>query len=220
VDLPYWSPFNEPNHPAFISPQRASCDVHAPSLAPAVYTRLARAMRDELKAAGGDHQLVLGEMAGAKRATPRGSSITEFVRALPDDVACASKIWSQHQYARPGVSPATGPVEELERALARRDCTKDAHIWVTETGVVGRDAGVQRDRSPQGLRRSCVAMERFLRRWYLDPKVDVAFQYTFRDDPAYPVGLADNRLTRAYPVYGLWRRLSRGREPPTAADCS
>ena len=219
VELPYWSPWNEPNHPAFVSPQRASCDVHSPSLAPGVYTKLARAMKAELDARDGDHELVLGEMAGAKQATPRGSSITEFVRSLPDDVACSSKIWSQHQYARPGVSPAAGPVEELEKALSKRDCTRDARIWVTETGVVGKDAGVTRDRSPEGLKRSCAAMQRYLRRWYLDPKVDVAFQYTFREDPAYPVGLADNRLTRAYPVYDLWRRLARRGEPPTRADC-
>ena len=213
IELPYWSPWNEPNHPAFVSPQRASCDVHSPSLAPGVYTKLARAMKSELDARGGEHQLVLGEMAGAKQATPRGSSITEFVRDLPDDVACSSKIWSQHQYARPGVSPAAGPVEELEKALSKRDCTKDARIWVTETGVVGKDAGPTRDRSPEGLRRSCVAMARYLRRWHRDPKVDVAFQYTFREDPAYPVGLADERLTTAYPVYDLWRRPGARRAP-------
>jgi hypothetical protein len=62
-------------------------------------------------------------------------------------------------------------------------------------------------------------MERYLRRWYLDPKVDVAFQYTIREDPAYPVGLADDRLTRAYPVFELWRRLARRDQAPTRADC-
>jgi hypothetical protein len=34
--------------------------------------------------------------------------------------------------------------------------------------------------------------------------VDAAFQYTFREDSAYPVGLADAGLTRTYPTYDLW----------------
>ena len=31
------SPWNEPNHPSFISPQRATCDAHARLLSPAIY---------------------------------------------------------------------------------------------------------------------------------------------------------------------------------------
>ncbi|MCW2995444.1 MAG: hypothetical protein JWQ18_2939, partial [Conexibacter sp.] len=41
-------------------------------------------------------------------------------------------------------------------------------------------------------------------RWAADPRVDAAFQYTFREDTAYPVGLADAGLTRLYPTYDLW----------------
>src|SRR2546422_4110966 len=32
--------------------------------------------------------------------------------------------------------------------------------------------------------------------WYRDPRVGAVFQYTFRDDPAFPVGLVDARLSR------------------------
>src|SRR5262249_7746612 len=44
VQLPYWSPWNEPNHPFFISPQRAHCHTSSESLAPHIYAVLARAM--------------------------------------------------------------------------------------------------------------------------------------------------------------------------------
>ena len=51
----------------------------------------------------------------------------------------------------------------------------------------------------------CEAMDAALRAWAANPRVDAAFQYTFREDTAYPVGLADARLTRTYPTYDLWR---------------
>ncbi|HVS28170.1 MAG TPA: hypothetical protein VHE14_01365, partial [Solirubrobacteraceae bacterium] len=55
------------------------------------------------------------------------------------------------------------------------------------------------------LRAGCRAMDSALRRWYRDPRVDVAVQYTFRQDDQFPVGLAASALTRAYPTYDLWR---------------
>jgi hypothetical protein len=42
VELELWSPWNEPNHPYFLSPQRARCAGDAPPLAPARYARLVR----------------------------------------------------------------------------------------------------------------------------------------------------------------------------------
>jgi hypothetical protein len=39
----------------------------------------------------------------------------------------------------------------------------------------------------------------------------VAFQFSLREDVAFPVGLFDTALTRAYPVYDLWRGLADGR---------
>src|SRR5919108_1944870 len=61
ADLRYISPWNEPNHPYFLAPQRASCDPAAPTLAAAAYARLAEAVRAEL---GDGQELVLGETAG------------------------------------------------------------------------------------------------------------------------------------------------------------
>jgi hypothetical protein len=201
----WWSPWNEPNHPAFISPQRSVCSPDSPSLAPAVYSQLVLAAKAALDAAPGNQQLVLGEMAGTTIASPRRSTVAEMVAALPDAVACASRTWSQHDYAQ--VTPDLGkpdPVVALEQALDARACTKGAHIWVTETGVGGDNTGAQRPLDDASLRAQCRAQDAALRRWADDPRVDAAFQYTFREDTAYPVGLADANLTRLYPTYDLW----------------
>lgn len=201
----WWSPWNEPNHPAFISPQRAACSPDSPSLAPAVYSQLVRAAKAALDAAPGDQRLVLGEMAGTTVASPRRSTVQEMVAALPDAVVCASRTWAQHDYAQVTPDPdKPDPVVALEQALDARPCTKGAHIWVTETGVGGDNAGAQRPTDDASLRAQCRAQDAALRRWADDPRVDAAFQYTFREDTAYPVGLADAGLTRVYPTYDLW----------------
>ncbi|HWH92530.1 MAG TPA: hypothetical protein VNT03_01610 [Baekduia sp.] len=203
--LRWWSPWNEPNHPAFISPQRARCAKDAPSLAPAVYAQLVLAAKAELDALPGDQRLVLGEMAGTTTPSPRRSTVQEMVAGLPDEVACASRTWSQHDYAQVRPDPdKPDPVKALEEALDARDCTRGAHIWVTETGVGGDDPGAPRPTDGTSLRAQCRAQDAVLRRWAADPRVDVAFQYTFREDSAYPVGLADAGLTRTYPTYDLW----------------
>jgi hypothetical protein len=201
----WWSPWNEPNHPAFISPQRATCSPDSPSLAPAVYSQLVLAAKAALDAAPGDQRLVLGEMAGTTVATSKRSTVAEMVAALPDEVACASRTWSQHDYAQVTPDPSKpDPVVALEQALDARPCTKGAHIWVTETGVGGDDPGGLRPIDDASLRAQCRAQHLALLRWADDPRVDAAFQYTFREDTAYPVGLADANLTRVYPTYDLW----------------
>jgi len=222
----YWSPWNEPNHPAFISPQRAACSPASPSLAPAVYTQLVRAAHEALDAAPGAQELVLGELAGTTTPSPRRSTVQEMIAALPDDVVCLSRTWSQHDYAQ--VVPDPGkpdPVVALEQALDARPCTRGAHIWVTETGVGGPTPGGERPTGDLALRQQCRAQSRVLRRWADDPRVDVAFQYTFREDTAYPVGLVDPALTRAYPTYDLWRAWGGTRDPtapppPLPASCA
>ncbi|WP_027005753.1 hypothetical protein [Conexibacter woesei] len=223
--LNYWSPWNEPNHPAFISPQRAKCDRSSPTLAAGVYAQLVRAARDALATIPGPHQLVLGEMAGTTVPSPRRSTVQEMVAALPDDVACASRLWTQHDYAQVTPDPAKpDPVLALEQALDARPCTQGAHIWVTETGVGGGDPGAPRATDDASLRAQCRAQDAKLRQWAADPRVDAAFQYTFREDSAYPVGLADAGLTRTYPTYDLWaawgaRRPNDG-PPPLPASCA
>lgn len=223
VPLRYWSPWNEPNQQFFISPQRASCDTTAPSLAPPIYARFVRAVRDELPRA----RLVLGEMAGVDGPTPRATGIGEFVRALPRDVVCAGTVWSQHAYAERSAVDAglEGPVGQLTKALRRRACTRGKKIWVTETGVGGARAGSERDVSGGALRAGCRALHRQLRRWHRNPRVDAAFQYTVREDLAFPVGLADAGLSRGYPTFDLWKAWGLGDRqtddpPPSIKACS
>ena len=75
------------------------------------------------------------------------------------------------------------------------------------------------------LKTQCRLMARTLSRWYRDPRVTAAFQYTFREDNAFPVGLADPGLESLYPVYDLWKgwsgtRAPDGPEPALPSDCS
>ena len=223
VALRWWAPWNEPNQPFFISPQRAACSTSSPALAPRVYARLVRAARAELRELGGQRDLVLGELAGFDGPRPLGAGIAEFVRALPRDVACAGAVWSQHAYAEPGAADRAGPVGQLKRALARRACTRSVPIWVTETGVGGARSGDERDTSTRELRRGCRILDALLRRWYRDERVDAAFQYTYREDTVFPVGLADAGLTRLYPTFGLWRAWGGERDPagpPPSSPCA
>jgi hypothetical protein len=218
VVVKWWSPWNEPNHPTFISPQRAVCSKTSPALAAGVYGQLVLAAKAALDALPDDQQLVLGEMAGTTVASPRRATIEEMVAAMPDEAVCASRTWSQHDYAQVSPDPdKPDPIASLERALDARDCTKGAHIWVTETGVGGQDPGGSRPTRAGSLRAQCRAQDANLRRWAGDPRVDAAFQYTFREDTAYPVGLADARLTRAYPTYDLWLAWGGARAPSDPA---
>jgi hypothetical protein len=205
ADLRWWSAWNEPNHPEFLNPQRASCGAAAAPLAARRYAELVRALRDELDAAPGEQHLVLGETAalGASTATTTGAA--DFARDLPRDVACAAGVWAQHAYVDvrndlAGASDPDGVVRDVEGALAARHCPGGPpRIWITETGVAARSG-------PEG----CRALSRALRAWGADPDVDAAFQYTFREDDAFPVGLADARLTELRPAYAAWRAAADG----------
>ena len=207
IELPWWSAWNEPNLPAFLNPQRQRCEPHSPTLAARGYAQLVAAMRSELTEAGGEHRLLLGETAGIPDPHPRATGASELARALPSDIVCAADAWAQHAHlVRPrgagrqleGVRP--GEVDQLlrgvERALDRHGCDHEVPLWITETGVGA---------APDG----CSLMATRLRRWRADGRIEAAFQYTFREDPAFPVGLADLGLTTLYPAYEAW--VTRGR---------
>jgi len=226
VALPYFSPWNEPNHPYFLSPQRARCSTRSPTLSPAVYAQLARAMAAQLAADGGVHQMILGELAGYTTSGPRDTSIGEFVASLPADVVCLGSLWSVHAYARRGAATlAAGPVGALEQALDRRGaCGSRARVWVTETGAGAPHAGDPRPPGTADAAAGCRALAAQLARWYADPRVGAVFQYTFREDTLFPVGLADAQLTHLYPAYYLWRAWaqagSRNAAPALPAQCA
>jgi hypothetical protein len=211
VDINWWSPWNEPNGPFFISPQRARCKGSSKSLAPAVYAKLARAMRAELKPG---QQLVVGELAGLEDARKYGTSISEFFDGLPDDVVCNAGVFAQHAYAKRGdKADDPGAVGALEEVLDGRPCARDKPIWVTEAGVGGPHVGDERSPKEESIRADCQALNVALRRWDKDPRVDAAIQYTFRDDPVFPVGLADAELTKEWPAYQLFKAWGGARNP-------
>lgn len=197
------SPWNEPNHPFFISPQRAACTATAKSLAPGAYARIVRAARTALAAAPAPRpRLLLGEFAGYLAPTPRTSAIGEMVGALPDDVACAASAWAVHQYVRPdGRSPDA--VGALEAALEGRRCTARTPVWVTETGAGIRVPGEGPGRTEPDA--GCRALAARLTAWDDDPRVGAVFQYSFREDPTFPAGLMDTALRHERPAYALWR---------------
>ena len=123
VALPYWAPWNEPNTAPFLTPQRAACRTSSPSLSPGEYARLVKAMQATLNPSGaapGSHQLLLGELAAVPGSSPNGTSIPEFVAALPKDVVCSSKIWAIHDYAVWGAYQDRAPVKALE--IGRASC--------------------------------------------------------------------------------------------------
>jgi hypothetical protein len=229
VALPYFSPWNEPNEPYFLSPQRAGCSAAAAPLSPGVYAQLARAMAAQLALEGAGHQMVLGELAGATRSSARVTSVGEFVAALPADVVCLGSLWSVHVYAGRGPAALSArPVAVLEQALDRRGpCGARARVWVTETGAGAARAGQPRPAGAAAIADAtagCRALADLLARWYADPRVGAVFQYTFREDSLFPVGLADAALTHLYPAYYLWlawaHAASRLAAPPLPAQCA
>jgi hypothetical protein len=197
ADLRYWSPVNEPNHPFFLSPQRQVCRASAPSAAIAPYVAMARTLKRELDQAPGDQELVLGELAGLDERRPMTTSIEEFVSRLPRDLVCSAKVWSQHGYVG-----GRDPVDDLERGLRRKGCDRPA-IWMSQMKACGR-------------------LHRRLMRWYKDPRVTAAFQYTFREDDLFPTGLVKTDLSESYPALGEWTAWGGSRaptDPPPKDSC-
>jgi hypothetical protein len=212
VELRYWSAWNEPNHPYFISPQRASCSTATPSLAVARYAELTRALDRALDRAPGDQEYVLGELAGLDVSKPQSTSIQEFVGGLPRGIVCGSRIISQHGYIT-GIDP----VDDVAAAVARRRCGHRHVVWMTETGVGAPHAGEDKRTTPTAERRACRALHRRLVRWYRDRRVAAAFQYTFREDDLFRTGLVSTSLRRAFPVLREWQAWG-GAARPRPAD--
>jgi hypothetical protein len=226
VALPWWSPWNEPNDPRFVSPQHATCSAGDEPLAPSTYATLARAMASELRAVGGEHDMLLGELNDLQVDSPNTTSIASFVAALPAGVLCLANAWSIHDYAsRNGAGATRDGVAAIERALnARGGCARSAPIWVTEAGAGAPHPGLARPAGAADELAGCRALARQLVRWYRDPRVAAVFQYSFREDPAFPVGLLSADLSHVYPTYRLWlsyaRRRAAGMPPPSPAACA
>ena len=199
VQVDFISPWNEPNHPAFLQPQRARCSATAKAVSPRAYARLVRAARLELR----PHQtLVLGSLAGLQRPRTFGAGVAEFVRGLPHDVACLDVPFAQHAYigvpARDGRSPRAasaaaaprhGLLDSAIAALDSKNCGHLKPLWIAETGTFDH---------------RCRAMSAALRSWSVNPRIDAAFQFTFRESRDYPVGLVSPSLLDTYGSYRAW----------------
>jgi hypothetical protein len=217
AQLTYFSPWNEPNHPAFISPQRPACDPAAPSTAPATYTQIAGALKQALDAAPGDQQLVLGETAGLMKSTRYVTSVPDFIAGLPKDLVCSTTVWSQHAYIG-----GEDPVERAEAALNAFGCPHPFTFWITETGVGPAPEDLSAGGSIADTAAGCRALHEQLVRWYEDPRVTIAFQYTVREDDKFPVGLVSTDLTTDRPALKEWTAWGGGRtatDPPPPSTC-
>jgi len=215
VRLRFWSPWNEPNHPFSASPQRARCAGGAATEAPGPYAEVAAALRRALGRAGGGRELVLGELAGFIARRPRSTTVGELVAGLPRELVCAAPVVSVHAYLG-----GPDPVDALGAALGAHGCRRAPQVWITETGV-DRARGA----SAAAARTACEAYGRRLERWYRDPRVTAAFQYTLREDDRFRTGLVATDLRAAFPQLGLWRAWSaaarpRPSDPPPQGACA
>jgi hypothetical protein len=209
AELRWWSPWNEPNHPLFLSPQRAACSADAGSVAIGPYVAMARALSRALQAAPGEQGYVLGELAGLHQRSSKSTTIVEFIAGLPRDLACGTSVWSQHGYLE-----GRDQREDIERALRAKRCARRHAIWMTETGVGPARTGRARGGAE---RRNCRRMHRRLEDWYRDRRVTAAFQYTMREDDLFPTGLVTTDLSAAYPVLSMWQAWGmERRDEPTA----
>jgi hypothetical protein len=206
VRLAYWSPWNEPNHPFFLGPQHQGCTVQGARLMPAVYAGIVGAM---VRARGTSSGLILGELASIKTERADTTTVANFIGALPDDVACSAAVWSQHAYVpnsagTPGAPPASSDlIDMISNGLAARNCPKQ--LWLTETAVGAPHLNEPRPTDPARQLAECKAMQAAMRSWANDRRVDAAFQYTFREDPVFRVGLTDSALTLLYSAYPVWK---------------
>jgi hypothetical protein len=158
-----------------------------------------------VRAAAGEwglDRIVLGEPSGILSHT-HATGAGELAEGLPDDLVCGAVAWAQHAYVTSpsdeGRIKKAVPLDhnarvlgEVKAGLDSHRCDREVPIWITETGAGDRPG-------------ACRAMAAQLRAWKRDPRIRAAFQYTMRDDPLFPVGLADSALTRLFPAYEAWR---------------
>ncbi len=215
ASLRYVSPWNEPNHPYFLSPQRERCNAAAAPRAVAPYARLVRAAQAEM---GDDRELVLGEAAGVVEPQARALSVGELIRGLPRHVVCDAPVWSQHGYIG-----GRDPVAAATTALAARGCPREHAIWITETGVGTAPSGLSFARGVGSEREGCRLLHRQLTAWYDDPRVTVAMQYTMREDHLFPTGLVTTDMSRARAALGEWQAWGSrdsAESPPPDVNCA
>ena len=214
VKIDYITPWNEPNHPGFLQPQRKRCDVRSQAISPLAYARLVRAALQERR----DGQtIVLGSLAGLQKPRPFGAGVAEFIAGLPRDVACLDGPFAQHAYVgSPGRNgrppPAANPnianrhplLNTVIDALDAHGCARRKPLWIAETGTFDH---------------RCDAMSAALRSWAANDRIDAAFQFTFRESRDYPVGLVSSSLLKTYGSYRAWLAFAGAPRRLPASPC-
>lgn len=139
------------------------------------------------------------------------TTVSAFLRGLPSDLVCGGSVYAQH--SNPG---GVDPLPSALKALSEHRCRQPQVVWITQTGaLVPRGPRASALRRTQ--RRACRELHRSLLRWYIDPAVTAAFQYTFREDDTYRMGLVDPTLKRFSPALREWQRWG-GELRPSAED--
>jgi hypothetical protein len=214
VKLDYITPWNEPNHPGFLQPQRMVCNRLSKAVSPAAYATLVRAAQQELRY---QQTIVLGSLAGLQQPRTYGAGAAEFIRGLPRDVACVDGPFSQHAYvgrparrggeprrANPASAPRTSLFGDVLAALDAKGCPQEKRLWIGETGTFDH---------------RCEAMSAALRAWARDDRIDAAFQYTFREAHAFPVGLVSPSMKLTYRSYRAWFAFAGSPEKVPPSPC-
>ena len=172
AELKYWSPWNEPNHPYFISPQRMECDRDAPSAAVGPYVEMARALKAGVDAAPGEQSSSAACWRPRSEAADE-TSVSEFVADIPADMLAAR---------RSGRSTVTSQQRPSTTSSARwRAGLKSRKNWITETGAGAPRSGEERRASRPSQVRAAVACTSGCASGNADPRVSVAFQYRSRE---------------------------------------
>jgi hypothetical protein len=174
-------------------------------------------MKRALDGYPGRQEILLGETAGLLQRKSSYTDVPQFIRKLPRDVVCAARAYGQHGYVG-----GPDPVDEVVDALRTKNCARTLEVWMTETGVGAPRRGEDRKTTGKAQRRACRNIRKRLVRWYEDPRVTAAFQYTLREDDRFPTGLVTTDLSQAYPALKEWQAWGGDRqsiEPPPPSQC-
>ena len=186
-----WSVWNEPNHPAFLTPQFAGSKGHRYAYSPKLYRSLFSAADRGLRASGnGGVRLLMGETA------PRGTGkVVAPLRFLRGVLAPRGRFpadgYAHHAYttaAGPSYVPhnpddvTIGVLSRLTRAL---DAEARAHRIRSRLPIYLTEFGIQSEPDPYiGVSYQRQAEYRSISEWYAwrNPRVAAFSQYLMRDD--------------------------------------
>lgn len=208
ANLRWWSAWNEPNHPVTLSPQHDPCADLSSTPAVSAYAGLVVELQAALDAAPGKQGLVIGELAAIRGSGRYSTGLTEFFAALPRKLVCDAEVVALHAYAN-----GRDPVDTAWRAILRHGCRDRPRVWITETGAGFPSQDLSVAQASANRVAACHELEAELRRWHRDHRVGAAFQYTFREDDLFRVGLASTSLDAAFPTLALWQAWGGYREP-------